>query len=96
MGRLQLNLTDTSESLMERIQILCDLKTKTDVVENALLLLGWAAGEASQGRAIGSIDEKNNVYKEIHTPALEGAKRKAYAFEERTRRPQRLLREQEG
>jgi hypothetical protein len=96
MGRLQLNLTDTSDKLIERIQILCDLKTKTDVVENALLLLGWAAGEASKGRAIGSIDQKNNIYKEIHTPALEGAKSNAYLLEESSERPRRLLREQES
>jgi len=53
---------------------LCDLKSKKDVVENALILLGWAATESSHGRSIAAIDEDRKVYKEIGTTALEGAK----------------------
>jgi hypothetical protein len=53
---------------------LCDVKTKKDVVENALLLLGWAANEASRGLSIAAIDEHRKVYKELHLPALEGAR----------------------
>ncbi len=74
MARLQLNLSDTSENLISRLMPLCDLRTKTDVVENALMLLGWAATEASQGRTIAAIDEGQNLFKEINTPALEGAR----------------------
>jgi hypothetical protein len=56
MARLQLNLSDTSENLISRLMPLCDLRTKTDVVENALMLLGWAATEASQGRTIAALE----------------------------------------
>jgi len=74
MARLQLDLSETSDALIEKLMPLCDLKTKKDVVENALMLLGWAATEASQGRSISAVDETRKVYKEISTPALEGAK----------------------
>lgn len=74
MARLQLDLSDTSDTLLDRLMPLCDLKTKKDVVENALMLLGWAASESSRGLSIAAINEDRQVYKEISTPALEGAK----------------------
>lgn len=73
MARLQLDLSDTSEALVEKIMELCDLKTKKDAVENALMLLGWAASNVSDGRIIAAVDEDQKVYKEINTTALEGA-----------------------
>ena len=74
MARLQLDLSDTSDSLIKKLMPLCDLKSKKDVVENALTLLGWAASESSNGFVIAAIDENRKVYKEITAPALEGAK----------------------
>ena len=77
MARLQVDLSDSHDMLIERLQELCDLTTKKDVIENALLLLGWAAGESSKGLSIAAIDEDRKVYKEVNTPALEGAKSSA-------------------
>lgn len=74
MARLQLDLSESHDLLIDRLRELCDLSTKKDVIENALLLLGWAAGEASKGLSIAAIDEDRKVYKEVNTPALEGAK----------------------
>lgn len=74
MARLQLDLSDTHDALIERIRETCDLRTKKDVVENALLLLGWAATEAAKGLSIAAIDEERKVCKQVHTPALEGAR----------------------
>ena len=74
MARLQLDLSDTSDALIERLIPMCDLRTKKDVIENALMLLGWAAAESSNGRTIAAVDEREKVFKEINTPALEGAK----------------------
>jgi hypothetical protein len=53
---------------------LCDLRTKKDVVENALMLLGWAAAESSKGLTIAAVNEARHLFKEVHTPALEGAR----------------------
>jgi hypothetical protein len=75
MARLQLDLSETQDELITELIAVCDLRTKKDVVENALMLLGWAATEAQSGRVIAAIDEENKIYKEIQTPALMGARR---------------------
>lgn len=87
MARLNLDLSDTHEKLLERIMEICDLKQKKEVVENALLLLGWAAGESAKGRSIASFDEARKVYKEIQTPALSSARLKAEMLEEKKKIP---------
>ena len=74
MTRLQLELSDTYDGLIDKLQLLCDLRTKKDVIENALLLLGWAATETSRGLSIAAVDEGRRVYKEVQAAALEGAK----------------------
>jgi hypothetical protein len=52
----------------------CGLKTETSVIEEALVLLAWAAAEASKGSKIGSFDEQKQVLREITSPALEKAR----------------------
>lgn len=76
MARLQLDLSDTHDELIISLMEMCDLRTKKDVVENALMLLGWAANEAKRGLMIAAVDEANRTYKEIQTPALLGARRR--------------------
>ena len=76
MARLQLDLSDTQDELITELMAVCDLRTKKDVIENALMLLGWAATEVQRGLLIAAIDDTNKVYKEIETPALMGARRK--------------------
>jgi hypothetical protein len=87
MARLQLDLSDTSTALLDKLAVLCDLKTKKDIVENALILLAWAASEASRGLSIAAVDEERRIYKEVRTQALEGARQKA----ERERTPSHPL-----
>jgi hypothetical protein len=51
------------------------LKSQTAVVENALMLLAWAAAQSHRGLAIASVDgQKPAHYNVVHLPALEGAK----------------------
>jgi hypothetical protein len=77
---LHVELSDTHAVLLERLMDLCDLKKK-EVIEDALMLLGWATSEAAKGFSIASVDEKRNVYKEIRTPALQSARLRAERFE---------------
>ena len=76
MSRLQVELSESHEKLLNRLMPLCDLATKKDVIENALLLLGWAAGQSSKGLSIAAVDESRKVYRELQMPALEGARAK--------------------
>jgi hypothetical protein len=75
MARLQLDLSETQDELITELMAACDLRTKKDVIENALMLLGWAAVEAGRGLLITAVDEQHKVYKEVQTPALIGARR---------------------
>ncbi len=76
MARLQLDLTKTQDEMVTTLMEVCDLRTKKDVIENALMLLAWAATEAKRGLMIAAVDEAGKTYKEIQTPALMGARRK--------------------
>jgi len=75
MARLQLDLSKTHDELITTLMEMCDLHTKKDVIENALMLLGWAAKETQRGFMIAAVDEESKTYKEIQTPALIGARR---------------------
>ena len=77
MARSNFSLSDTHNSLIDDLKELCDLQTRKDVVENALMLLGWAATESAKNLSIASVDEGSKVYREVQTPALQGARMKA-------------------
>ncbi|BDV36715.1 hypothetical protein [Methylocystis iwaonis] len=72
--RLQVRVSDQQKQLVDRLQKLCGLKSQTAVIENALMLLAWAAAQSHRGLAIASVDEETNRYNEVHLPALEGAR----------------------
>ena len=77
MARFQLDLSDTLDELLNDLMKEADLRTKKDVVENAVMLLGWAVREVQRGRTIAAVDEERKVYREIETPALAGARRQS-------------------
>ena len=79
MARLQLNLSPTHDALIDRVKEVSGLTTKTEVVEDALLLLHWAVVEAHKGGTIAAVDEANRTYKEILSRAIMGAKLSAQA-----------------
>ena len=79
MSRRSLSLTDTEERLVKKLRVLCDLRSDTEVIAEALSLLGFLATEASFGRAIASVDKDKNIFKEIHARALSNARARAEA-----------------
>jgi hypothetical protein len=72
-----LDLSNAHEALIKQLQDMCELKTKKDVIENALTILGWAAAESTRGYSIASVDDEHKVYREIQMPALSAARMKA-------------------
>jgi hypothetical protein len=77
MARLQLDLSETSDEIITTMMNMSGIRTKRELVENALMLLGWAVTEVQQGNTIAAVDEKTKVFKEIQIPALYGARHKA-------------------
>jgi hypothetical protein len=59
------------ESLMEEAGI----KTKKELLNNALTLLEWAINEVRRGHVIASIDEADKRYKEITMPIFGSVKK---------------------
>jgi len=53
---------------LEALMSECGVRTKKDLLNNALTLLEWAINEKKTGSAIASIDEKEKKYKEITMP----------------------------
>jgi hypothetical protein len=73
--RKNFDFTERYAELLKELKSVCGLKSEVNVIEEALVLLGWAAGEVRKGHTIGAFDEGHKVLREISTTALLNAKR---------------------
>jgi hypothetical protein len=71
MTRIQIELPDEKVRALEELMEEAGLRTKKDLISNALTLLVWAVREVKKGRVIASVDERDNRYQQILLPALE-------------------------
>ena len=49
--------------------------TKTDLINTALTMYSWALDAIDEGRVIGSINERDDTYRELSLPAFENLKK---------------------
>ena len=70
MTRLQIELADERLKQYEQLMEKCGIRTKKDLINNALTLLEWAVRELEKGNIVVSLDEEENRYKELCLPAL--------------------------
>ena len=68
--RIQYELSDKENAEIELLMKDTGIKTKRDFINNAITLFEWAINERKIGHIVGSIDEKNNKYKEIIMPSM--------------------------
>jgi len=68
--RVQFELPNDKVRQLEGLTEETNIRTKKELINNALTLLEWAVKEKRLGHEIASIDEKENVYKELIMPAL--------------------------
>lgn len=71
MQRLQFELPDEKLRELDIIREETGLSTNKELMSNALSLFLWAVREVKRGRAIASVDEANEKYREVWMPALE-------------------------
>ncbi len=71
--RVQFEITKEQAKKIEELMKTTGATTKKDLFNDALSMLQWAVKQVSNGRFVGSIDETNNNYRELNTPALEHA-----------------------
>lgn len=77
--RLQITVDKEDLDLIDKIQKLCKLDGKSEVIQEALVLLGWAAAATNDGLTIAAVDETNNKFREVETKALQRARLKVRA-----------------
>jgi hypothetical protein len=70
MVRIQFELPEDKVSELKKLMEESGIKTRKDLLNNALMLLEWAISERRAGRTIVSVDEKKNRYKEVLMPIL--------------------------
>jgi len=70
MKRIQFELSENKLLELEALMEETGVKTKKDILNNALSFLDWAIKERKNGRIIASVDEENQKYKEIIMPIL--------------------------
>ena len=68
--RIQFELPNGKVKHIEELMREANIRTKKDLLNNALTLLEWAIKEKKRGHEIASIDEKSKAYKEIVMPIL--------------------------
>lgn len=70
LRRFQIDLTEDELRSIEHLGAIAGIRTKKDVVLNAITLLRWAARETMYGRSICSIDDRTGATKQVELPAL--------------------------
>ena len=70
MIRIQIEVTDEQNARLEAMMAETGVKTKKDLLNNALSLLEWAVAETRSGRVIASVDDEHKRYKELVMPIL--------------------------
>jgi len=70
MKRIQFELSENKLLELEALMEETGVKTKKDILNNALSFLDWAIKGRKNGRIIASVDEENQKYKEIIMPIL--------------------------
>ena len=77
MIRIQFELSEDKVRELEALMEETGIRTKKDLINNALTLLEWAIQEKKAGRSIASIDEQEKLYKEITLPILSAVSAKS-------------------
>jgi TRAP-type C4-dicarboxylate transport system substrate-binding protein len=69
--RFQVEMDQEQMEVLEELLKLGGLKTKRDLLNNALTLLKWAARERSKGNSVCSVTPNGQLSKELEMPFLE-------------------------
>ena len=69
--RLQVEMDKEHMEDLEELLKLGGLRTKRDLLNNALTLLKWAAREKAKGNSLCSVDPSGRLHKELELPFLE-------------------------
>jgi hypothetical protein len=69
--RLQIEIDEAQMKELEKLAELSGVRTKKDLLNNALTLLKWAARQRMQGYAIQAVHHPDGIVKELEMPLLD-------------------------
>jgi hypothetical protein len=75
--RVQFDLAPQRISELDELIVLCDLKTRKDLFDNAMTLFEWAVHEVMSGNEVSSYNRSTDHVEVIRLPVLENAARKS-------------------
>lgn len=70
MIRVQFEITEEKFKDLEALMKKAGVRTKKDLLNNALVLLEWYIKEKEAGRVVASLDDKEHSYKEVVMPMM--------------------------
>ncbi len=75
--RIQFELNEARYEELTTLMGEVNVRTKKELINNALSLLEWVVKEVKSGKTIASVDEQKGKYKEICMPILSAVQVKA-------------------
>ena len=75
MTRIQIELSEEQLHHYEKLMKKCGMRTKKDLINNALTLLEWAINARENGSVIAAIDEEDGRYAEVLLPIFSNIKK---------------------
>lgn len=70
MVRIQFEIPTSNFKDLEKLMEEAGIKTKSELLNNALSLLEWAINQRKRGRLIAAVDEENSRYQELLMPVF--------------------------
>ena len=77
--RIQFEIPEEKYKAIEKLMETCGMRTKTELWNNALTLLEWAAEQIQKGCVVASIDEAGAKCREFWMPFLQFVKNRISA-----------------
>jgi hypothetical protein len=75
--RVQFDLVPERIRELDELMVLCDLRTRKDLFDNAMSLFEWAVHEVRSGNEVASYNRTADHVEVVRLPVLENAARKA-------------------
>ncbi len=68
--KISYTISANRAAALNDLMIRTGVKTKNELIDNAVSVLEWLVEEKNAGRTVGSIDNEKNIIREIVLPAL--------------------------
>lgn len=78
--RVQLELFENELEEIDRLSVVCGVRTRADLFNFAIALLKWSVREIESGNEIASIDREDNHFTVMHMPIFDKVREHSVNF----------------